>query len=69
MNFESFFKQFLITALWSSSDDNDQPLDNRFTPDDFTPEATEVLRAHAFSFWSRMYYYIAHESTNRDGFH
>jgi hypothetical protein len=65
MNFESFFNQFLITALWSSSDDNEQPLDRRFTVHDFTPEAAEVLRAHALSFWSRMYYYIEHEKGGR----
>ena len=64
-DFDTFFNQFLVTALWSSNDDAGQPLDNRFTPSDFTPRALEILRAHALSFWSRMYYYIEHETTNR----
>ena len=72
-DFPEFFQAYLTSALWSStiSDKDDEtdeptdkdgdPFDNHFTPEDFTDEALETLRAHAFSFWSRMWFYIDHE--------
>jgi len=69
-DFPEFFQAYLIAALWSSviSDDatehpnkDGDPFDAHFSTDDITAEALETLRAHAFSFWSRMWFYIDHE--------
>lgn len=68
-DFPQFFQAYLTAALWSSVIDegeqqdgrNGDPFDAHFSTDDFTEEALEVLRAHAFSFWCRMWYYINHE--------
>ena len=70
-DFDKFFHAYLVAALWSSTitegeEENPgpregDPFDKHFSPDDFTPEALEILRAHALSFWSRMWFYIDHE--------
>jgi len=111
-DFETFFQSFLTTALWSSTDEQDNrkrsllsdgwefvevegkwqieapdgdvtpdtyeykceavdaaweasgggcedtALDANYSPSDFAPEALEVLRAHALSFWCRMWYHL-----------
>jgi len=70
-DFPEFFQAYLVAALWSStitegSEENPgerdgDPFDKHFTTSDFTDEALETLRAHAFSFWCRMWFYIDHE--------
>ncbi len=74
-DFPEFFQSYLHTALWSStiSEDSDgepgerdgEPFDKHFSTDDFSAEALETLRAHAFSFWSRMWYYLNYEESKR----
>jgi hypothetical protein len=70
-DFPEFFQAYLTTALWSSviSDDSTEhpnkdgdPFDAHFSTSDFTDEALETLRAHAFSFWSRAWFYIDSET-------
>lgn len=70
-DFPEFFQAYLTAAIWSSTipedeeenpgERNGDPFDKHFSTDDFTPEALETLRAHALSFWCRMWYYIDHE--------
>jgi hypothetical protein len=70
-DFPTFFEAYLVAALWSSTitegaeDDPGEregdPFDKHFSTSDFTDEALETMRAHAFSFWCRMWYYIDHE--------
>lgn len=68
-DFTTFFSAYITAALWSSQDEdynaaNDRASDQNledFSVDDFTPEALEELRAHAFSFWCRMWYYLDSE--------
>jgi hypothetical protein len=38
MKLDSFTQQYLETALWSSTDDNGEPLDENYTLQDFAPE-------------------------------
>ncbi len=65
-DFPQFFQAYLTAALWSSVIDegeqqdgrNGDPFDKHFSTDDFNEDALETLRAHAFSFWSQMWYYI-----------
>lgn len=71
-DFDAFFQSYLTTALWSSTisegDEENEPgerdgdaFDAHFATSDFSGEALEMLRAHAFSFWSRMWFYLDHE--------
>ena len=48
---ESFFLQYLETALWSSMDDSDIPLDSSYTTDDIAPETLIALRADCDAFY------------------
>jgi hypothetical protein len=66
--FAKFFEAFLKAALYSSTGVDDQPLDKKFKPEDIDKDSLEVLRAHALSFYSRMWYYVAHEVTLSDGY-
>lgn len=70
-DFYAFFQSYLSTALWSSTiseGEENEPgeregdaFDAHFATSDFSGEALEMLRAHAFSFWSRMWFYLDHE--------
>ena len=70
-DFEVFYKAMVEAALGTTSDEmhNAQvrvPADRSlcqcgYTPQDLTERASAVMRAHAMSFWSRMWYYIDHE--------
>lgn len=72
-DFDAFFQSYLTTALWSSTIDegeqqdgrNGDAFDTHFATSDFSGEALEALRAHAFSFWSRMWYYLDHEQVRK----
>lgn len=52
MDFEVFFEAYLICALWSSIDENGDTLDKRFSGDDFSDEAREVLRGDCQQFFN-----------------
>ncbi len=66
-NFKEFFKQFLITALWSTSDDGDSGdfLDELYDIDDFTEIGLDILRSHALSFYARSFI-VAKIEKNKD---
>jgi hypothetical protein len=51
MSFDAFFNAYLETALWSSTDDRDQPLDKRFGVRDFTADSRVKLFRMARGFW------------------
>lgn len=67
--FPLFFDAYLAAALWSSIIDEGEQQDGRngdffdahFSISEFSEEALQTLRAHAFSFWSRMWFYLDHE--------
>lgn len=65
-DFDEFYEAFLTCALWSTSDENDEPLDRNHSIADIDTDCAERLKAHAFSFWCRMYCYIDAE-TNSPG--
>ena len=60
-----FFAAYLEAALWSSTDDEGDCLDAKFSPEDIEPETLEVLKAHCLSFLSLALCYI--EAEERDG--
>jgi hypothetical protein len=60
-----FFSAHLEAALWSSTDDDSESLDSKFSPEDIEPETPEVLKAHCLSFLSRALPFI--ENEERDG--
>ena len=39
MKMTSFLEQYLVTALWSSIDDKENPFDDNYSIDDFSEEA------------------------------
>jgi hypothetical protein len=45
-----FFTQFLVTALWSSTDDTESPLDANYSVGDFDPDTLKQLRAECKTF-------------------
>lgn len=47
-----FFNAYIECALWSSTDDNDLPLDSNYSMDSFDSESLDKLRAHATKFFS-----------------
>lgn len=58
-NFELFLNGYLAAALFSSVDDNDEPLDANYDSDDIDDESLENLTAMARVFYYRNYPYIA----------
>lgn len=48
-----FLAGYLACALWSSNDDDGNPLDREFSVDDFSPECLEKMRADCLEFWSK----------------
>ena len=73
-DFEAFYQHVVQTALWCSTDEShniatQQAVDRSlqqcgYTVTSLTERARSILRAHALSFWSRMWYYIDHEEPN-----
>lgn len=47
---ETFFRSYVETALWSSTDDEGDPLDSVYTIDDIAPETLEAMRADCADF-------------------
>jgi hypothetical protein len=41
---DEFFKAYVECALWSSTDDEGEPLDKSFSQDDISPETLEAMR-------------------------
>lgn len=60
-DFDTFFEAMLTAALWSTTDDNGEPLDKNHSITDIDPDCLQMLKAHALSFWIRMWYYLDHE--------
>jgi hypothetical protein len=60
-DFDTFFEHFLICALWSSIDDEGEPMDKHHSITDIDPDCLQRLKAHALSFWTRCWYYLDHE--------
>lgn len=62
IEFKEFLNQYLTTALWSSTyGEDDTPIDAEHSTDHIEADSLEVLTAHAYSFFMRMYYYVEHE--------
>ncbi len=64
--FDVFFRAFLTAALFTGTTEDEKPMDSLFNTDDFSDEATEVLRAHALSFFSRASCYMRAEDAPKD---
>lgn len=46
-----FFEGYVTAALWSSTDDDGNPLDDRYSPEDIAPETLERMRADCQRFY------------------
>jgi hypothetical protein len=49
-DFAEFLHAYIVAALWSSSDDNCEPLDARFSKDDVSFETREMMRLDCAAF-------------------
>lgn len=51
---ESFFRAYVVCALWSSTDESDEaggePFDANYSPDDIAPDALADMRADCAAF-------------------
>lgn len=47
---DTFTRQYIETALWSSTDDCDEPLDANFGVEDFAPEALAKIKEDCADF-------------------
>jgi len=55
---DEFTRQYIITALWSTTDDNETPLDENYTIDDLAPETLEQIVDDCRSFQDENQKYI-----------
>lgn len=44
LNFELFLQAYIVCALWSSTDDDGEPLNDSHSPDDIAPETLQQMR-------------------------
>lgn len=51
MSLADFTKQFFETALWSSTGDDEQPLDKKYKVTDFDPTCKKRLEEECAKFW------------------
>lgn len=55
--FDDFFRSYLECAVWSSLDwdnmvnDNPEPMDKRYSVDDFEKRTLKILKAECVKFW------------------
>jgi hypothetical protein len=47
---ESILHAYLVTVLWSSVDEDRQPLDARYSPEDIDPESVDRARSELVAF-------------------
>ena len=55
MTFESFFHSYIETALWSSTGDNDEPLDRDFSASDIAKETIDIMSRDCKAFYNANY--------------
>lgn len=44
MNIDTILQHYVIAALWSSTDENDEPMDANYSADDLAPELLTTMR-------------------------
>ena len=47
-----FFNAYVTAALWSSTNNNDEPLDGLYSENDFDRDSLEKMRVHALKFFT-----------------
>lgn len=54
MSLADFTQQFFETALWSSTGDDEQPLDKKYKVTDFDPTCKKRLEEECAKFWEQV---------------
>lgn len=62
----TFLRSYLECALWSSTDDNDQPFDDNYTIDDLAPEAIAAAERDCKAFGDDLPEYNHPQYTNEE---
>lgn len=63
---DDFFAAYVAAALWSSTDDNGDPLDREFSVDDISPQCLEKMRFDCRDFWVQAGELLCLEHCNAD---
>ncbi len=50
LDFENILRHYIVAALWSSTDDDGEPLDANYDPDDMAPETVDGMREEVIDF-------------------
>ena len=61
---QSFFDAYVDAALWSSIDDNDEPLDSNYAPSDIDRKSFEKMRADCNQFQTENAEYLTADNVN-----
>jgi hypothetical protein len=72
MSLKEFTDAYIVAALWSSNDDDGNPLDASYDFRDFAPEAQEKIKADCKAFydahsatWDGQYLYVSEFSDDQ----
>lgn len=66
---EQFVKAYIVTALWSSTLDDDTPMDANYGEDDLAPETLAEIKADCDRFRNENAELLATWNTDDDGAH
>lgn len=58
MDNDKILRAYMVCALWSSTGDNDEPLDDNHTPDDLDPQTVNAMREDVSQFVAKAKPYI-----------
>lgn len=50
---DDFFAAYVVCAIWSSTDDDGNPLDSEHSADDISPECLDKMRFDCLDFWTQ----------------
>lgn len=53
MALKHFIEGFKVAAVWSLLDDNEEPLDRNYSPDDFSDEAMKLIEEDCSRFYAQ----------------
>jgi hypothetical protein len=64
---DNFTKAYIEAALWSSTDDADEPLDKNYSADDLAPETLATMQADCARFQTEQAEWLAEDHRTYDG--
>lgn len=65
MNLDAFTRSYMETAIWSSTDENSEPLDENYEIEDFAPETKKQMIEDCKSFQEANSEWLVNEHCNK----